>query len=478
MNEMRRGIGVCGFMRPDEVHAVIALLDRLAATGRIPPGWPGVGQLRIGVLASEKTLRGQENRHPLRYPKREDIAAIFEAEFADPRVANFLHVAADPHSHSILPTMMLAVQYAGCGGDTLDGYQINVPWPLPRDVEILVAEARRNRRRYPARLLLQVGPLALAQVDRDPKRMRDLLSRYRTMLDEVLIDPSGGTGRAVDLDEAERLLAAAREALPHARLGLAGGLDAQAVAALAEHPLWRAHPDLFIDTESRVRTDDAGGGHLDLEQVRSYLLAAARADMAPVDAIGRRMAADLRAKNESPAARIARVLGPSRLAEFGRDLQGHVDLLAETRAAAEMLTRDGVTAWSRGTTLSLTTSGPAGTVVATLTAEPGDDTMRLVARAESLLAAERQRAWHEHAWHGPLDEELLREALRDPARFREQTHAYIEGIGFKLPGDVIDTARRIAAMLEHLDAGKEDRDAWLAAIQWVRVLALIEAVRA
>src|SRR5258708_1143032 len=73
-------IGVTGIMSSTEIDEALAAVPQ--ATHRFMPG----------VLVSSKTLAGQANKWPGRYPKKEAIADIF---IDDPRKLNLIHYSTD-----------------------------------------------------------------------------------------------------------------------------------------------------------------------------------------------------------------------------------------------------------------------------------------------------------------------------------------------------------------------------------------------
>ena len=74
-------VGVTGFMSRTEVSEALAM---------VPQG--STRRLMVGVLASSKTLAGQHNKWPGRYPKREAIASILTN---DARALNLVHYSTD-----------------------------------------------------------------------------------------------------------------------------------------------------------------------------------------------------------------------------------------------------------------------------------------------------------------------------------------------------------------------------------------------
>jgi hypothetical protein len=234
--------GVTGFMQPAEVELILRT-----------PLFTGARQLMIGVLASSKTLAGQRNRHPRRYPVMADIARIFPA---DPRVLNLIHYFTEQ-------TDTLAEQLdqlTAIGGPNLHGFQLNVRWPSARQIDRHIAKYPRHR------IVLQLGPTVLN--DSAPKTLAAQLEVVRYPVTDLLVDPSGGVGRPFDPAVArEYLLALQRPGGPN--MGLAGGLGPETIGVLA--PLTAEFPGISIDAEGRLRDEH---DDLDCARLLAYLTAA------------------------------------------------------------------------------------------------------------------------------------------------------------------------------------------------------------
>lgn len=244
-------VGVSGFMSRAEVDAA---LDAFPPIGR---------QLMVGVLASAKTIAGQTNKYPRRYPRAEDIAGIFSPST---RCLNLVHYATDEGQDPVrlvdgLTAAMLA------GGPLCHGVQVNASWPSP--VALYTFGAR-----FPtARVVLQLGPGSMACMDGDPAGIiARLASEYRGAMTDVLVDMSAGTGALVDPDAVRQLIKKLRERWPWT-VGVAGGLCAETLPAIGA--ALGNFEGVSIDAESRLRDDADGGGNLDLAKVSDYLSAAA-----------------------------------------------------------------------------------------------------------------------------------------------------------------------------------------------------------
>jgi hypothetical protein len=250
-------IGITGFMEPQEVTTALALFHAC--------DHPGSGlngrQLMVGALASGKTLRGEKNKWPNRYPVIGDDNDPFEDLFVpDRRALNLIHFSTD--DAETLPEQI--AQLVALGGKYLDGFQLNMRWPDP------LLLARSIPLGY--RTVLQLGAAALAEEGNDPVRVAKRITAYvggSNGVSDVLIDASGGKGIPLDLETVTAYV----EAIAHhdARLmslgiGIAGGLSASTLPQLKS--LLKKHPFLSIDAEGKLR--DANDD-LDPARVTAYI---------------------------------------------------------------------------------------------------------------------------------------------------------------------------------------------------------------
>lgn len=232
-------IGVSGIMTRDEV---LAALD----------GFPDCGRkLMVGVLVSAKTLRGEANRYPRRYPLPEDISGIF---VDDPRCLNLVHFASDEP-----PAMMTLLRLFEAGGPLCQGVQFNVTWPHPGDL-LALRTAYYAIGREP-RLVLQAKPKP-----GDGSAWRPIAERYGGVVTDVLLDGSGGRGEALKPWSAAVVVEELGAAWGNIGIGVAGGFCAEALPGVA-----KLLHDVSVDAEGRLRDDTPDGGNLDLSKVRAYL---------------------------------------------------------------------------------------------------------------------------------------------------------------------------------------------------------------
>lgn len=252
MSESKPYIGVTGIMHSDEAHAIVTgWRDAWAATGREP-----THDLMLGVLVSEKTLRGGTNKYPRRYPPVSEIRHLFLRE---PGVLNLIHYASDrpPHVDDLFRLHEI-------GGPHCHGFQFNGTYPDRIDLVNLTGHVGDRRVVLQARIPeerfmnIHVPPLA-----------------WHGVATDILLDASGGKGLPLDVDHARRNLDAISRnwtalADHPVHLGVAGGLCAETLA-----PWGKAlRSGCSIDAEGRLRDDADGGGSLDLAKVGAYLRAA------------------------------------------------------------------------------------------------------------------------------------------------------------------------------------------------------------
>lgn len=237
-------IGITGFMSQTEVRAVLEVVPQDADH-----------ELMVGVLASSKTLADVTNKYPARYPRIRSVASIFDHDL---RTLNLIHYATD--DPSTLENQLFGLWHRG--GDLLDGFQLNIAWPDPRQLDRIRKEIKI--------IVLQINDCAMAEVANDARALARKLDDYDGLITDILIDSSAGHGQPFDPIKASELLLAIRERHPLLDLGVAGGLSAQNLHLV--EPLAKLIPDLNIDAEGRLR--NPADDRLDLDAAREYVIAA------------------------------------------------------------------------------------------------------------------------------------------------------------------------------------------------------------
>lgn len=274
---------VTGFMSRADVMAVAG--DAYTISGFGTP-IRGGRKLAIGVLVGWKTLNGGAPRQPGRYPPIGSVRAIIDAAAEDvvwsptttfrlkERCLRMIHY--NTREPNLLAQLDRLCEIAG---PNLDGFQLNMAWPDPKDM-------RFWRDDHPdGRIVLQVNAKMFAPFRKAPAKLAAKIREdYGDAITDILFDMSGGTGKGADLELAERVIEALYAACgEYACVGLAGGLEWAAppvnpkeergTSVIDLAPLFARWPDLSIDAEGRLR--DPKTDALDAEKAREYVRRAA-----------------------------------------------------------------------------------------------------------------------------------------------------------------------------------------------------------
>ena len=243
MQTNRQYIGITGFTTREQVQQMLAHVTTNAQQA-----------LMVGVLASSKTLNGEKNSFPVRFPRVEDISNIFTA---DERVLNVIHYATRA-PEALFAQMKELVALAG---ENLDGFQLNICWPSLEQLT-LFREAFEH-----LKIVLQVGTSAFNIVGNHPRTLALKLAEYDGLVDYVLLDPSGGRGLPMSAAALSSYVLALKKARFPAKIVVAGGLGPSGLHLV--ETLLREFPDLSIDAEGKLRDEndvflpDAAAQYLD-----------------------------------------------------------------------------------------------------------------------------------------------------------------------------------------------------------------------
>jgi phosphoribosylanthranilate isomerase len=235
--------GITGFTHWQQVEAVF-------------PQWSD-RLIMVGALVSSKTLRGESNKWPKRYPKIEALKDVFTSYN---KALNLVHYSTDEPGG--LVEQLLEVKKRA--GHQCHGFQLNVKWPSPA----LIETYRRLNDPSDGRntIVLQCGPRAISEAGHNAVQIAERLKAYNGLVDYVLIDQSGGLGAEMNGMFVNKCFEAISEVLPDMGLSVGGGLCAEnmpdklkQLAALFE---------FSIDAEGRLRTKD---DELNLEACKAYI---------------------------------------------------------------------------------------------------------------------------------------------------------------------------------------------------------------
>ncbi len=240
---MKPYIGVTGFTSRFEILSVLAAIPAYSTQ-----------LLMVGVLASQKTLEGLQNKWPNRYPAVKDIRYIF---FRHHQILNLIHYATK-QPESLVDQL---VQLTNLGGINLNGFQLNMAWPSLKDIAHYHAQCGRSKK-----IVLQIGKRAFEMINNSPRELAARVAEYEYLADYVLLDPSGGLGIPFNPEIAQSYLEALKVKNLTMGFGIAGGLSPTTLDLIK--PLIKDFSDLSIDAEGRLRNSK---DYLDLGLTREYI---------------------------------------------------------------------------------------------------------------------------------------------------------------------------------------------------------------
>jgi hypothetical protein len=248
-------IGVTGFMSDFEVNQVLRAFGHQSFRERI---------FQVGVLVSSKTMNNIPNRWPNRYPKIEQIKNIFNCSMTE----NLIHFNTDFPEN--LCEDMIKLSDISLAGSYFRGFQLNIAWPDIRQIELF-----RNHDRH-SRIVLQIGKKAMSQCENSCCPDKDIAAKiwqYQDLIDDILLDPSGGMGEEIDINKMRNYLYSIKDLNSDIGLGIAGGLCAQNLRTILPN-IVSEFPDLNIDAEGRLRKPDDDS--LNLDAAEEYVREAIR----------------------------------------------------------------------------------------------------------------------------------------------------------------------------------------------------------
>lgn len=238
-------VGITGFVMRDEVDRVLDVFP--VSFNR---------KLMVGVLVSEKTLRGTPNKWQNRYPDPSNIAGIFPDHS---NVLNLVHF----HARESERLFDRLLEVTELGGENFHGFQLNIKWP---DIRVL----ENYKERYPSNvIILQCGSGALKLADGDPRILARFVWDYVDLCDYVLIDPSGGRGEPLVPETTLKFLDHLYDVLDgKMNIGVAGGLGVPGETRKLLQPIFEFFPDTSVDAEGKLR--DMPEDVLNIRRARHY----------------------------------------------------------------------------------------------------------------------------------------------------------------------------------------------------------------
>lgn len=226
-------IGITGFTERDDV---LRCLDWVPENSE--------RLFMVGALLSSKTITGGVNKYPVRYPHYKSIKDIF---VNDSRCLNMIHYVTDDKS-TLVQRLLDAAEI---GGENCHGFQLNIVWP---DITML-KEVKKELPNH--KFVIQCSGSAMRKFESAaentvPRLLKSVIDSYQEsdVIDYLLIDPSGGRGKAFNSEDTLKMLAP-HKSQEHYCIGVAGGLRASTISNL--NPVLCKLPHLFWDAEGGLR---------------------------------------------------------------------------------------------------------------------------------------------------------------------------------------------------------------------------------
>lgn len=251
-------------MRPKSYIGVTGFTD-FAQVEFVHKQCPGIRHLLMaGVLASSKTLRGETNKWPKRYPPINAMADIFPERV---NMLGLIHFHSD--GSSSLASELIRIAGFAKKSPGFHGFQLNVSWPNPEHIHTYRHSPHYHIRQSAQTIVLQCGRNAMSEVGNDPGELGKRVADYGSLIDYVLIDPSCGHGKAFDPEFAGDCFEEILRRTGKVAIGVAGGLSAETMHLI--EPLLKRRFTFSIDAEGKLRdAEDA----LDLKATVEYVKAA------------------------------------------------------------------------------------------------------------------------------------------------------------------------------------------------------------
>lgn len=244
---MKPYIGVTGFSKPEEVSAALDAFPRNDKR-----------KFMVGVPATYKSLRGIPMK-PKWAKQTPDPAVIKELFPDDEQAVNLVHFSTqEGRENSVLVDMLKIHELAG---PNFHGFQLNVAWP-----EVKQLNAYRTAVGWSYRIVLQLGQKAVEAAGGTAKSTADTLYSYAGVVNDILLDPSGGHGKEFDTSRAREFLYTIAERGWNIGLGAAGGLGPDTMHLV--EPLLAEFPNLSWDAQGKLRNAE---NDLDMNSVKAYL---------------------------------------------------------------------------------------------------------------------------------------------------------------------------------------------------------------
>jgi hypothetical protein len=248
-------IGITDFTSFSQVERMLSVFSKHRELSSIH-------RLHIGVMMSYKTLNDLPTKWADVFPPKEKIAEIFQSDNDD--TMNCLHYADYDHNPELWRQLLRAIEFGGMG---IDALQLDMPWPDPGDVANGIHTSNKN-----LEVILQVGGVALKEIDNDPQKLLDRLWDYDGIINHVLLDKSMGSGLGMDAEGLLPFVEAIDKEFPCLGISVAGGLGPKTMDLVK--PIVQKFLHVSIDAQGQLRPSGNALDPIDWGMAEDYLIKA------------------------------------------------------------------------------------------------------------------------------------------------------------------------------------------------------------
>jgi len=202
-------IGVTGLTSKSEVEQVVSLFEEKKFSHYIP---------MLGFLVSYKTLNNipTENK---RYPKIEalpELLRVLEGKKVFPTIH---YNSREPDLFNQISLIFNSRIYQE---NFCRGLQLNIPWPDLNELKVIKSV-------YPELKIIFQASKEVLSFGTAKEIASRIKSEYSSLIDYLLIDPSGGNGIPLNLENSCNLYQELSSKLPELIIGFAGGFSGENV---------------------------------------------------------------------------------------------------------------------------------------------------------------------------------------------------------------------------------------------------------
>lgn len=255
-------IGITGFKTKEQIEAVLNGLSPADRSFFIKNDY----QLMLGVTASDKRLNDVMSEGKTS-PRIGEIENMFEAVFAGRNQVVSSFCLPMIHYFTSVPQMLYdevcKLFQSGTVGwlykqNLCKAIQINQDWPSVGSLQSIKYALPELQ------IVVQLSPNALTASD---ESIIERASHYANLASHILIDPSGGNAKQLDLTRGVKLLNRLKQVLPNLHIGAAGGFGPDNIDSAVQQLGSGAYKKFCVDAQGKLRTED----QLDPAKANNYI---------------------------------------------------------------------------------------------------------------------------------------------------------------------------------------------------------------